>query len=322
LADVLESTDCHLLIDYCSYGRVSRVVWQIAKARGIPVIGDLVEQKAPTLHRWLNGAAHEQTIRDREILPRLDGIIGISPAWVQWAKAQNLPSVWVPALLDPQELPQRQPNIAPTPRANASTESFTTNGADKPRIGWIGHWNQREHIQTLLHALRQLAVDGTPVALDVVGKVATSRWAKRLVRWVQHDLTLNPLVHFHGFVSESQKRALMDAANLHVLLRSENNETRKLFPTRLPEYLSGGKPVILSACTNFTGTFTHGHDIWFVSPDNRPSDLGCAIKQLVQDRGLADRIGDAGRTRAIEMFSTDRAARDLGVFLRQYDPAA
>lgn len=320
LPQALESSECQLLIDYCSYGSVSQVVWQTAQTRGIPLIGDLVEQKAPTLHRWLNGAASEQARRDRDILPRLDGIIGISPAWVEWAQSQQIPSVWVPALLDPRDLP-----LPGTESPLASAVSDAASGPTRPRpavprIGWIGHWNQREHIRSLLLALRQLALEGFPVALDVVGKVATSRWAGRLVRWVRRDAVLGNLVQFHGFVPTQQKQALMDAADLHVLLRSESNETRKLFPTRLPEYLGGGKPVILSACSNFTGSFTHGQDIWFVDPDNQPAKLVTAIKHLLSDRDVATRVGHAGRVRAMEVFSTDRAARELSVFLSRFEP--
>lgn len=320
LPQALESSECQLLIDYCSYGSVSQIAWQAAQTRGIPLIGDLVEQKAPTLHRWLNGAASEQTRRDRYILPRLDGIIGISPAWVEWANEKQIPSVWVPALLDPNHVPLLPP-IAPVIDGTIIDGQTSEFAARKPlpRIGWVGQWNRREHIHTVLKAIRSLSQTGQAVQLDVIGNVAKTRWAKRLIQWVHSDEILSQHVKFYGFVLESRKRQLLADADLYVLLRSESNETRKLYPTRLPEYLSFGKPVILSACSNFRPTFTHEENVWYVDPSNRQADVVVGITRLLQDPGLANRLGAAGQKRAIQALSIDSAALNLSTFLERYE---
>jgi glycosyltransferase involved in cell wall biosynthesis len=317
LKDVLVELRPNIIIDYCTFYSISKTVLATARLLKVPIVGDLVEQKKPNIRRILNGAAYEQFARDNWIVPMLDGIIGISNAWVDWANSRKMLSCWVPPLLNSKfEITTEESgddgynSLAPMSEESADL-------VRRVSIAWIGHWNSREHIEVVLNAVRLLVRENLPISLDVIGNVERDGYSRKLVRNVRRDSVLAKRVHFHGFLDDDQRDELMSKSALFILLRSESNETRKLFPTRLPEYLGTSRPVILSRCSTFSSIFRHGSNIWFIDSANDCFELASSIRHLIDNPTIADRIGFEGALLASECFSGQLVGERLKKFLER-----
>jgi phosphatidylinositol alpha-mannosyltransferase len=67
----------------------------------------------------------------------------------------------------------------------------------------------------------------------------------------------------------------------------------------LPQALATGLPVVATAIDGSAEVIEHGAN-GLLTPPGEPAALARAVLQLLQDRPLAQRIGEAGRVRAAE----------------------
>jgi glycosyltransferase involved in cell wall biosynthesis len=81
------------------------------------------------------------------------------------------------------------------------------------------------------------------------------------------------------------------------------------------EAMAAGKPVVATAVGGIKESVIDGVTGLLVPPRN-PESLADAIRRLLYDRALATRIAESGRTRAVELFSSDAMAQAV---IRVYD---
>lgn len=78
-----------------------------------------------------------------------------------------------------------------------------------------------------------------------------------------------------------------------------------------------GKPVVGSRCGGAAEAVLHGKTGFIVDPDSS-GEVAEALLSILQDRELAERMGSAGRTWALDMFSEDALSDSLRKLLRPY----
>ena len=105
-------------------------------------------------------------------------------------------------------------------------------------------------------------------------------------------------------------------AHAFVLLREENRETQALFPTRLPEYLSLGIPVILSKAGDLPLYLEHRKSAWLIPPGHAAEDLAQAIHHLATHEDDRRAIGRGGWEVASSTLSCEKLGGELLAFLR------
>ena len=84
---------------------------------------------------------------------------------------------------------------------------------------------------------------------------------------------------------------------------------REPFGIVIVEAMALGKPVIAGDAAGPTEIITDGVD-GFLSPYGDAAALGCALRRLLDDPALAQRLGAAARLRAQD-FSTQNYARNF-----------
>lgn len=306
LASLLSRFDAQGVISYAYQAQTARAILRGARQANAFVVADMVELF--DLHFWyaLNGMNYQQWSLCRSVLPKMDGLIGISKAWCDWAAARNLPHVWIPAFAEERGCVRQAPSPPDRP--------FT--------ITFVGHWIERERPRALLKALRLCIDRGIDVRLNVLGNVGKSRRERHAMAMLRSDSLLQQHVNFLGFVSDQERDRQFAEADAFIILRSDNRETDMLFPTRLPEYLLTANPVILSRVGSFPYCFEHGKDIWFVSKENDPDEIAQAICYLAQHPEERRRIGGQGRQTALEQFSLDVLGKRLADFLMTLTPGS
>ncbi len=300
LPEIARSYRCAGAISYAYQGQSGEAILLGARIAGIFVVADMVEWFDWSPYRIANGMNYEQWRLREKVLPHMDGVVGISRAWVEWARGRGIPAVWIPSFAE--ERPWRGD-------ARRAGSQFT--------LVFMGHWVDREKPLVLLAALRRCVVEGLDVRLRVLGRVGETGRERRVREVVRRDRVLRERVDFVGFVSDEERDRELANAGAFVLLRGPGRETDMQFPTRLPEYLLSGNPVVLSRVAGFGECFSHKKDIWFVSERNDPREVAAAIKELAVKEDLRLRIGAAGRRTAVRLFSLGLLGRRLGTFLEE-----
>jgi glycosyltransferase involved in cell wall biosynthesis len=90
---------------------------------------------------------------------------------------------------------------------------------------------------------------------------------------------------------------------------------RYRMPSKLPEFLAMGRPVILPNC-NIGEDLVHGENVLLMEEGNA-MEIAARIEDLLTDPPLAERLGAGSRQFALERLSWSANARGLGEFLRE-----
>lgn len=151
------------------------------------------------------------------------------------------------------------------------------------------------------------AAAGTNIPVLIVG-------SGRVERRLRTSAAAHGNVRFVGQVGDSEKIALIQGCRALVLpshLRSE------AFGMVLVEAAMCGKPMI--SCDIGTGTsFVNLHEkTGFVVPPNSPGDLAWAMRALLENNELAERMGKAARERYEQLFSGEALGRAYAELYRE-----
>jgi glycosyltransferase involved in cell wall biosynthesis len=133
------------------------------------------------------------------------------------------------------------------------------------------------------------------------------------VRARQPDITGR--VHFLGFRQDIP--GLMKSMDLIV----HTSTSPEPFGLVIVEAMLAGKPVIATRGGGAVEIVSDGTNGLLVSPGSVP-ELRAAIERLLGDRALANRLGQAGRSRAEEAFSLAALFEGISGLLQQLELTA
>lgn len=106
------------------------------------------------------------------------------------------------------------------------------------------------------------------------------------------------LLTWHGFVPNDVALGLLQGAAVGLsLLHDEPNYAHSRF-TKLMEYMAAGVPVVTTA-NPAAATMVREYDAGLVVPFDDPAAVAGAVRQLVHDRELRERLGHNGRRAAV-----------------------
>lgn len=104
-------------------------------------------------------------------------------------------------------------------------------------------------------------------------------------------------------------------ANAYVQPGACDDFNRYRLPSKLPEFLAMGRPVILPRC-NIGEDLTHGENALLMEEGNA-IEIAARVEDLLDDRELGERLGAGSRRFALEQLSWRENARGLGEFFRE-----
>ena len=173
------------------------------------------------------------------------------------------------------------------------TELFTASAppppgvrADLPYILFMHRLEARNGLHTLLAAFRELRATGRRAQLVVVGDGPDAERHRR-------DTAGEPDITFVGALHDGRPSYYAHAAVYAC------PTTVGTFGITLLESMSCGTPVVCSDITGFREVVTHEREALFF-PCHDSHALAQALARLLDDAGLRERMGKAGRRRALE----------------------
>ena len=303
----LEKTPFDAVILMGESGCVFNPIRKLAQKHRVPALGYPMEWFAPTVAGVLGFSWFDQWLHRFLTYPRCNGIIGISRQWTEFSRARKIPSVVVPSF---------------SKYADDALPPVISHEPGKFRIVFVGRWFRRELPPTLFEAL-DLAIDrGVDFEVVVIGSAGKANSMSQALeeRPSLRQLALHPRVRdrirFNGFMVGQALIDEMGQADAFVILREDNLETCSLFPTRLPEFLSTGKPVIVSDAGDLALYLNDRESACVIPPGDRPKELADAICFLAANPLEAKRIGEGGRDALARHFSQRVLAKRVADFVR------
>ncbi len=304
LSKIIKELDIRGIIIYSMYSTLLEPIAIAAKKEGIFVVNDGGEKYSVNFKNILNGTNYMQYRAIFYSFKKLDGLILCSPRWQKYAASIRKKSILVPSFISPQK------NVILNNNDNLKK---------KFRIVFMGSFIPREMPKRILKSFQICKSQGYNFELIIIGRQGNNLTQKIYLSGLQKKLINNKDLIFTGFVSNTKKDELLQSADCLVILRPPCKETFHLFPTRLPEYLNTGKPVILSDVEPFSVFFKHKKEVFFISNKNKSIDLANAFIELYSNKKLSAYIGLSGRKYANKFFSYKYLGNKIAIFLKEID---
>lgn len=185
-------------------------------------------------------------------------------------------------------------------------------GNSIPRILYTGRINYtRDEFETLLEAakLAKGELGENPEFLIEIYGSGPAKDRQRIDKIIDEN-SLEDIVIMKGFLTKDKLVHVQKDATAFLLLKADIEQNLYNFPTKLMDYLSNSRPVIMTRIKNHTDHFTDELNCLFVDAKD-PLGLLHAIRRCIKEPKLATQIGAAGNSVLKEKFNATLEVRSL-----------
>lgn len=253
------------------------------------------EQKA---YRSLADSAMATRI-EREMFAGADAIIAVSEGVAAYVRANGASASRVHVVPNGVDLERFDPS-----RGRADIAGF----AGRPIIGFTGSLKPWHGIDTLLEAYRMLVEEGSDARLLMVGEGPMRAWIEGFAAGTR----LAGRINLTGWVDHADVPALLQTMSVAVAPYPALDEFY-FSPLKLFEYMAAGRPIVASGIGQIDEVIEDGVTGLLVAPGDVEA-LASAVRTLLKDHDMADRLGRAGRCAAQNYSWQSNARKVLGLF--------
>ncbi len=172
--------------------------------------------------------------------------------------------------------------------------------ADDPVIGIVAHILPHKGFDDLVEALALIARQVPAVRCLVIGEAPRGRYLRHLL-----DLAERRAVRERLVLAGPQEDVSRFLGGMDLFVLPSHTEG---LPLTVLEAMAAGKPVVATTVGGIPEAVRHG-ETGLLVPPREPGHLAEAVITVLKDPVLANSMGEAGRTRAQEVFSLETEAR-------------
>lgn len=276
----------------------------LAHIYSVPLFYDMVEWFPPKIFQGglINPLFYDDWLG--RYLPFLgsQGVIAISTYISEKYIHSHIPCFILPSIFD-YSLSQQ----IKLPEIEITDEQFVVLYAGTCKIG--------DGFDRLLDAVKIAFYHGCPIRLDVLGTDGLSGLAAKQRKICEQDEILVSCVRFLGRVPDEEYLSTLVSAHCLVLPRPESQIVKAAFPTRLPEFLATGRPVLTTNVPDIPQYLDAGIHAEIVAGDTSNA-LASGLIKLWQDPERALRIGLAGQKKGCQVFDYRHYMKELSEFIK------
>ena len=275
---------------------------RFCRKHGIPVVVDVVEWYLPwSIPYFMRTIDHYLGMHLSHRM--CDGAIVISNFLDRQYGAWGLPTLLVPALIDSGKARD------PVSKRDSAMKGVLN-------LVYVGQFKPDEAVDDLLNGVRLARERGCPVELHMIGNDGSTGAGRRVKKRVAASTYLTGHVHFRGWLTEEEYRQTLETADALALLRKATTRALAAFPTRLPEFLATGKPVITNDVPDIPSYLRDREHAHVVSA-GRSDLVADRLEEIYRNPEKQTAIGTAGRRHMQECFDYREHGQRLGRFVRQ-----
>ncbi len=176
-----------------------------------------------------------------------------------------------------------------------------------PLIVAIGRLIAKKGFANLIRACGLLAQSGKAFQCEIIGEGLLENELRTQIE----QLNLQDRVTLSGAKPQQELRQRLATANVFVLPSVVDAQGgMDNLPTVIMEAMAAGLPVISTDIGGISEMVVQNETGFLVRPGDA-AELTGAIEKVIDDRQLAQRLGQAGYERARELFSIEKNAREL-----------
>jgi glycosyltransferase involved in cell wall biosynthesis len=182
-----------------------------------------------------------------------------------------------------------------------------------PYVAFCGTLNeQKDGVLTLARAFARICPEFPGLRLVLIGDSPKVSQVPRVRAFVE-ELGIADRVVFTGILARAELPAYLDRAAVLALARPSSLQASAGFPTKLGEYLSTGRPVVVTRTGEIDTYLDDGVNVYFAPPDDA-SAFADRLRHVLRHPDEAAEVGRRGREAALESFDF----RANGLRIRQF----
>ena len=302
--ELARAGDVDVIIQYTLSYAALRPFFGFCRSLGIALVRDIVEWPAPSYfpgEGFLHPRFLDFQLGVRRAVLKSDGVIGISDFVTSFYSRHGVPAVCVPAVIAVPEQPPLRP--APSP----GDRDFV--------ITYLGNLSPRNGPYEMLDGVRIALERGLPVRFVIVGSSGKAGEDRGIRQACERDPVLRSKVEFRGYLPDDEVTRALVSSDALLFARPDDTCAKAAFPTRLPEYLVSGRPVIAAAVGDIPKYLRHGTDA-LLFPSGRSETIADHIGHLIALPDHGEAIGRSGFERARQCFNSETNTEKLDWFLQ------
>ena len=177
----------------------------------------------------------------------------------------------------------------------------------------------RDRQDIILGAILRSKREGLNVTIEYLG--STRRQVEGMLEEPAIIDELGNAVVFHGRVPNEQVPVLMGQVDYAVLLREDARWSKACFPSKIPEFLSLGVPIICNITSDLSDYLQDGQEAFLVKEVSVSAFAGAIRRaaELANDEAYVSMREQARRT-AVEAFDIRAFSGLLGNYIRRVSP--
>lgn len=187
------------------------------------------------------------------------------------------------------------------------------NPNEKQYIGYFGSLTfKRDSVDTLIKAFALISNHYPEIQL-VLGGFCSETERKQIVD-LTDNLNLQNQVKLLGYLKREEIIAYVSHAHILVMVRSNNEESRASYPSKLSEFLASSKPVITVNVGEIPNYIVDGVNAFMVEPENANA-LAEKLEYVLSNYELAKQVGQKGKELTDTVFNYNFQAKRMLEFI-------
>ena len=173
---------------------------------------------------------------------------------------------------------------------------------------------KKDGVDILIESFRQLASEKPDIDLVLIGKGDIAE-EEASIRKKILQLNLGSRVHLLGQISRQEVPAYLKGARLLALARPRSIVADAGFPSKLTEYLSTGKPVVVTRVGEIPNYLKDRENAYLSEPGSA-DDFARQIRYVLDNYEAALTVGNKGKKLAETLFNYNYQALRMIEFIR------
>jgi len=275
------------------------------KKKQIIILRDVIEWFDPAffLGGWLNPLYWDLELNFHLSLPKSDGIIAISRFLTEKFSSKGMKVITIPAIIDPDTF------------VMDVCENIPSTGG-LYQLTYLGGMIERDGPMLMIKGIHEVLLSGAKVSFNIVGTDGSEGFAAKAKKYAYDHPLLKRHVKFWGRVPDEEVVRRLSWSDALIFSRLESRDAKAAFPTRLPEYLMSGKPVISSAVGDIPDYLIDGKEAIIVKP-NSAHALAEGIQRLLDMPDKGRSIGQAGLEKCRQCFNYYTRCEEISAFIEE-----
>lgn len=175
-------------------------------------------------------------------------------------------------------------------------------------------YEDKDGVTDLIKAFNYLCAKVGDINLVLIGDTSDKVGFKN----IQECIDASPYkerIFCTGIIDRDNMPQLLNSALILAMARPNNMQAQGGFPTKLGEYLSTGRPVVITDVGEISNYLIDGVSA-FISPPNNPKIFGEKLFEVLSDYANAKKIGEEGKKVVLKNFDYKVQSKRLYQFFK------